>query len=91
MTTEELMRPPHPDHELGDGWYWHVAVDHDWTTTKSSPSTRCRRRGCDHPPVAWLNRGYRGRPSWWAYCADHMYGRWVEDGVVKHWVVRPVA
>lgn len=24
--------------------------------------------------------------SWWAYCGDHMYGRWVEDGQVMHWI-----
>lgn len=54
---------------------------------------RCRMSGsgipggrCPHPAVAELNRGaLRGNerpPNWWAYCASHLYGRFIEDGQV---------
>jgi len=42
---------------------------------------RCRRKRCYQPPVADMRRiryNHAGkRPSWWAYCADHLreYGR----------------
>lgn len=52
----------------------------------------CRRypgsptRRCPNQPVAKLNRGIRrGRPMWWNYCAEHMYGRWIENGTVMEW------
>jgi hypothetical protein len=48
-----------------------------------------RGRRCRMPGAAELNRGYRtsqGRKdAWWAYCAAHMYGRWIEDGRIVHW------
>lgn len=25
------------------------------------------------------------KPRPWDYCADHMYGRWIEDGKVMGW------
>jgi hypothetical protein len=56
---------------------------------------RCRRQaagesGCKTPAVAELNRSRRDGENWWAYCPDHMYGRWIEDGRVLQWRVVPV-
>ena len=60
---------------------------------------RCRAgssryvKACGAPAVAELNRGRHNwqfgkrTDSWWAYCAEHMYGRWIEDGRVMNWVV----
>lgn len=46
---------------------------------------------CREPSVARLNRGARGaRPQWWHYCADHLYGKRIRDGVVEHQVLRPI-
>lgn len=63
---------------------------------------RCRwllnRRACGKPSVAKMNRGktsYTGgsvgktSEAWWHYCADHLYGRWIEDGRLMHWRLVP--
>jgi hypothetical protein len=59
---------------------------------------RCRRQSgagrayCRKPAVAEVNRGYmrsgQMHENWWAYCADHLYGRWVEDGQVWCWILK---
>jgi hypothetical protein len=59
--------------------------DRSWRVP--SRATRCRREQCPNPPVADLLRWtvYQGlgrRRTPWAYCADHLYGRRVEDGKV---------
>jgi hypothetical protein len=59
-----------------------------------------RRKACGRPSVAELNRTQQRRiplesgnwtwhtkDSWWAYCEDHLYGRWIEDGKIVHWVL----
>lgn len=63
-----------------------VAIpDADW---RIEPGwSTCRRKGCDAPTAASLLRGTR-RPQRWRYCEDHMYGRWIEDGQVWHWILR---
>lgn len=53
---------------------------------------RCRyaRQGriqCVQPSVAEVQRG-EVRVQWWAYCASHCYGKWVEDGQVMTWILR---
>jgi hypothetical protein len=53
------------------------------------------RYACGKPAVAELNRA-RTQASqarfpnglWWPYCAEHLYGRWIEDGKVMHWIQR---
>jgi hypothetical protein len=63
--------------------------DPEWRTP--SEYERCRQPVCPNPPVADLKRRryYRGgmRPVWWAYCAEHLYGRRIVDGVVEQQVV----
>jgi hypothetical protein len=69
---------------------------HEW---RSDPSwrygtkyTKCRRRGCLNSPIAEFDRTVRmsrgriaRRP--YAYCADHLYGRKIENGQVLHSVL----
>ena len=57
-----------------------------------------RRHGaCGGLAVAEFDRGRTVRvgrrqgictPAWWAYCPDHMYGKWVEGEHVMRWVLR---
>jgi len=76
-----------------------VAVpDTKWTIGNSG--RRCRfpvgpgNTSCKAPAVAALNRGRWSRrvgrivDSWWSYCGSHLYGRWIEDGQVMHWIRR---
>jgi hypothetical protein len=59
---------------------------------------RCRagagyhHKACGAPVAALLVRravGFRiaTRIVPWAYCEDHMYGRWIEDGEIMSWVL----
>lgn len=65
--------------------------------TVGSRESGFERIRCSNPAVAELNRERRTwaqsgsvtRPAWWAYCADHMYGRWIENGQVYEWRLRP--
>lgn len=42
-----------------------------------------RRPSCEGAPVAAIQRGTAERPRWWAYCADHLFGRRLgDDGIV---------
>jgi hypothetical protein len=65
----------------------------DWRLVAGAK--RCRlmqaRKACGAPAVAELDRSRwaDARPHWWAYCAEHMFGRWVEDGQVWEWRVVP--
>lgn len=27
---------------------------------------------------------------WWKYCAEHLYGRWIENGAVMFWRLVPI-
>ena len=64
-------------------WVW--VTDRDWEVLSLDTTLKCRKTtgkplgGCSKPAVAELKR----RNGWWAYCAGHLYGRKVEDGVVK--------
>lgn len=58
--------------------------DPDWMTLSPESEAKCRRRVggqhayCRARAVAQLKRG----AIWWVYCADHLYGREIHDGVV---------
>lgn len=46
----------------------------------------CRQLRCGEPAVVALKRRHGTSPfgfRWWFYCAEHMYGRKIDDGVVK--------
>lgn len=91
-----MTRPTTPVSDLA-GFEWMAEPRSGWRTIGLADShKRCRRR-CGRLAVAELNRPTwnprtgQNRASWWAYCADHMYGRWVEDGRVMGWALREVA
>lgn len=50
----------------------------------------CRgKRGCMRPTVARLNRALGdAKPRWYYYCAEHLYGRMIVDGVLEVHVLR---
>lgn len=87
---------------LPEGYELAAVVSPDWRLVTGKPCARKVGRGtCRRPAVAELNRGHDRRGSrdrqsrivdaWWPYCMDHMYGNWIEDGKVMHWILREVA
>lgn len=96
MAVTEAVKRPVDDREVPEGYELVAAPDPHWRLVSGK---RCRMRGtgpaCAEPAVAELDRGYAGagigskrEHNWWAYCPDHMYGRWAEDGNVMHWILR---
>lgn len=79
-----------------------IASAGEWRPLEPDVAKRCRRmtrrERCPNQAVAELNRERRlwrmrgsvTRPAWWAYCSEHLYGRWIEDGQVMTWVLRPI-
>lgn len=62
--------------------------DEQWIALSAKTTSRCRmiegkaRTRCPNTAVAQFRRGHRSI-SWWAYCADHLYGRRLNNGVVE--------
>jgi hypothetical protein len=95
MGDAGTVRPQAPG-AAPEGHHWEAVPDTSlrWRVsagTAPAVSRRCRygRPSCKRPAVAEIDRGsYRNGsrvPSWWAYCERHLYGRWIEDGVVMGW------
>ncbi len=78
-TPFDMSAPPPP----GYRWELHPAGP-DWSLAEGSERKRkCRHPGCQQGAVAAINRSFRpGRRLWWFYCADHLYGRVIVDGIV---------
>jgi hypothetical protein len=78
--------PPEPFKPY-EGWHWEVHPANGWRLVTGK---RCRagaspsQKACGRPSVAELDRG-----TWWAYCEQHLYGKWVEGGRVVGWALRP--
>ena len=96
-----MTRPPHPTWGPADGYEWVARPDEEWclATPDEADVRKCRHstaHPCPNKPVAAMNRGVRiNEPPYvadrlWFYCADHMYGRWIEDGEVMGWTTRKV-
>lgn len=97
MADRPDWRPSWP--EVPEGHEVVAIIDPDWRVVERPK--RCRRqpsqqqKACGKDAVAEVNRGGRmranrrgaTRDSWWAYCPEHMYGRWVEEGFVMHWIL----
>lgn len=87
---------PRPETPASDhtGYSWRAVLAPDWRI--HTRDMLCRRLvarvRCTTPAVADLlrssYRSARGEGTWWAYCPEHMYGKWVEDGVVMEWRLR---
>lgn len=79
------------EREIPDGYELVAVPAKDW---RLQPGKHCRagaspcRHACGRPSVAELKRGSKRYPSWWAYCLDHLYANWIEDGQVWHWILR---
>jgi hypothetical protein len=88
-----VARPETP-FEVGDGYEWRAVVDDDWRLW-GVDGFRCLARvdgeRCPNDAVAVLMRRARAGRRPYRYCAEHMYGRWIEDGGVMMWVVRKSA
>jgi hypothetical protein len=86
------MARPEP-REMPEGCHAEAVPDGGWRLVIGK---RCRfvvgpgHRACGRPSVAEFNRGRYIRAgrgdSWWAYCDEHLYGRWIEDGRVMNWI-----
>lgn len=88
---------PSPSWEAPAGTIHQPMLDPQWRPVVGEK--RCRfmadRKSCGAPSVAEMNRQrYSHRDcryveSWWPYCPDHLYGRWLEGGQVWCWIVVP--
>lgn len=88
MTRPEREAPP-------DGFKWEaVPADSDWRLATSLEASvhKCRGiRGCRGWVIIALLRSFRhwktGQDDvrWYYYCADHTYGRWLEDDKIMQW------
>lgn len=86
-------RPPNTSAPAGLRWapapepatLWRIP-----TTPKRCRMVGANRRRCEADAVAETNRSPDRRGSnWWAYCAAHAYGRWIDDGQVMGWRLTP--
>jgi hypothetical protein len=96
-TEMAAIRQREHDERQVPGGYELVAVPNlEWRPVSGKGCRRqvAGRKACRQPAVAELARRYRfsgHRPDdrmWWAYCPEHMYGNWIEDGMVMHWILR---
>jgi hypothetical protein len=90
--TERPTPPPAPDGFVQvprqEGSDWRLE------TNRQCRQMEGHHHRCPNQAVAALNRGRRrhgkgSADSWWAYCADHLFGRWIEDGRVMCWILVP--
>lgn len=93
-----IAERPAPTWDVPPGFH-HKAIEHDdWRLVSGKRCRRVaqRREVCGKPAVAELNRGrYRSVVNsdlrrvdyWWAYCPEHLYGNWIENGKVMHWIL----
>jgi hypothetical protein len=65
--------------DIPEGFLPEWVADPEWKV--GGDGKKCRMKGCKEPSVAALRRKHRGRL--WYYCRDHLYGRKIEEGVVK--------
>lgn len=86
-----MNRPQHTWTEIPEGY--HVvavpeAIGH-WRIAEGKPCRYARqgRIQCGEPSVVECLRGDK-RPQFWAYCPDHSYGRWAENGRAWCWILR---
>jgi hypothetical protein len=89
-------RPPY-GREVPEGYELVAVVNENWRLTEGK---RCRRQGafrrtCGQDAVAEIKRSHSGTiPAgyrWWPYCALHLYGNWIENSQVMHWILRDIA
>lgn len=88
-----MTRLPVPDREAPEGFEWVAVEDDSWRLAQGK---RCRwgggyhHKACGRPCAAEMMRCWGGgtRMVPWAYCEQHLYGRWIENGKIMHWIPR---
>lgn len=70
-----------------EGYHCEWVKDDVWRL--GTKYTKCRQSRCSNPPVAEFDRTFTlgdGRRvlRTYAYCANHLYGRRIENGEVRH-------
>ena len=87
-------RPPHGwTTPIPDGYEVVAAPAPGWRVATGKLCRRMTRQYvyCRAPSVAEVNRSVFGKGNnWWAYCADHLYGHWIEDGRVMVWRLQEI-
>lgn len=73
------------ENEAPEGYRYEWVADTSWQLLLEDENRRCRMKNCEAQAVAMLRRERRSKSgfAWWAYCGQHLYGRKIEDGVVK--------
>jgi hypothetical protein len=72
------------------GYHYEASPEQHGLRWRLASGRKCRagagggHNACGRPCVAELRRAAI-RVAWWAYCEQHLYGRWIEDGQVMHW------
>jgi len=100
-----MAERPDPPDKAPDGYHWEAPAEDPliWRLLLAGTAKRCRmQKGrhehCGKPAVAEMNRKrhaplawdrYRLVDRWWAYCGEHLYGRWIEDGQILYWRLVP--
>jgi len=64
-----------------EGYHLEWCADENWKV--GGDGRQCRRTFCNNPAVAALKRIHAHGFRWWHYCELHLYGRKIENGVVK--------
>lgn len=72
-------QPPVDDYP---GYHWEWVPDEGWQI--GGDDRKCRMLRCMNAAAAGFWRRSVKGPQLWRYCADHMYGRKIENGVVVH-------
>lgn len=93
MTTERKSLPvtrPEPWDDPPEGFHFEMAEQEQKWITPPVGKGKCRftvghYQTCGKPAVVTLMRRHGKGDAPWDYCAEHMYGRWVEDGKVMGW------
>lgn len=76
-----------PENEAPEGYRYEWVDDDDWKILSEQDSRKCSMRRCTATAIAMLRRKHKRFASgfaWWAYCGQHLYGRKIENGVVKY-------
>lgn len=87
MATDSTAIRPEPWGYAPYGFHFETFHPTDWEM--GGGGRICRQKGCRNDAVATLYRTARystgPRQMPWRYCADHLYGAWIEDGQVTRW------
>lgn len=69
------------EREVPEGYRLEWQIDLNWEV--GGHGMRCRKTSCDKRASASLLRKHGLGSRWWYYCADHLYGRRIRDGIVE--------